>query len=164
MPSIQSLHFGLSDCTKETPHAEAKDSEHVTNHLWLSDVLYQFKPTASVWIWIILHDAFGIHGWTSYCWQTQHVDAIYFAICQFSCPDIVFSELPRIPPKGIITHVLLSTLITWIFGIITLRTCVSLTKQTLVAKICAIRWTNRLIQPDASRLPTNDVLSIPDQL
>ena len=89
---------------------------------------------------------------------------IYFAICQFSCPDIVFSELPRIPPKGIITHVLLSTLITWIFGIITLRTCVSLTKQTLVAKICAIRWTNRLIQPDASRLPTNDVLSIPDQL
>jgi hypothetical protein len=89
---------------------------------------------------------------------------IYFAICQFSCPDIVFSELPRIPPKGIITHVLVSTLITWIFGIITLRTCVSLTKQKLVAEIRTIRWTNRLIQPDASHLPTDDVLSIPDQL
>jgi hypothetical protein len=64
---------------------------------------------------------------------------IYFAICQFSCPDIVFCELPRMPPKGIITHVLLSTLITGIFGIITLRTCVSLTKQKLVAEIRAIR-------------------------
>jgi hypothetical protein len=89
---------------------------------------------------------------------------IYFAICQFFCPDIVFSKLPRIPPKGIITHVLLSTLITWIFGIITLCTCVSLTKQKLVAEICAIRWTDRLIQPDASHLPTNNVLSIPDRL
>ncbi len=31
---------------------------------------------------------------------------IYFAICQFSCPDIVFCELPQMPPKGIITHTL----------------------------------------------------------
>jgi hypothetical protein len=45
---------------------------------------------------------------------------IYFAICHFSCPDIVFHELPRMPPKGVITHALLSILITWIFGVITL--------------------------------------------
>ena len=83
---------------------------------------------------------------------------IYFAICQFSCPDIVFSELPRKPPKGIITHVLLSTLITWIFGIITLRTCVSLTKQKLVAEIRAIRWIDRLIKSETSHLPTDNVL------
>jgi hypothetical protein len=78
---------------------------------------------------------------------------IYFAICQFSCPDIVFCELPRMPPKGIITHVLLSTLITGIFGIITLRTCVSLTKQKLVAEIHAVRWTDRLIWSEDSHLP-----------
>ena len=86
---------------------------------------------------------------------------IYFAICQFSCPDIVFCELPRMPPKGIITHALLSTLITGIFGIITFRTCVSLTKQKLVAEIRAIRWTDRLIRSEDSHLPTNDVLPIP---
>ena len=86
---------------------------------------------------------------------------IYFAICQFSCPDIVFCELPRMPPKGIITHILLSTLITGIFGIITLRTCVSLTKQKLVAEIRAIRWTDRLIRSEDSHLPTNDALPIP---
>jgi hypothetical protein len=85
---------------------------------------------------------------------------IYFAICQFSCPDIVFSDLPRMPPKGIITHILLSTLITGIFGIITLRTCFSLTKQKFMAEIRAIRWTDRLIWSNASPLPTNDVLHL----
>ncbi len=65
------------------------------------------------------------------------------------------------PPKGIITHVLVCTLITGIFGIITLRTCVSLTKQKLVAEIRAVRWTDRLIWSDASHLPTNDVMPIP---
>ncbi len=65
------------------------------------------------------------------------------------------------PPKGIITHILLSTLITGIFGIITLRTCVSLTKQKLVAEIRAIRWTDRLIRSEDSHLPTNDALPIP---
>jgi hypothetical protein len=86
---------------------------------------------------------------------------IYFAICQFSCPDIVFCELPRMPPKGIITHALLSALITWIFGIITLRACILLKKQKLVAEICAIRWTDKLTQSDASHLPSDDVLPIP---
>ena len=83
---------------------------------------------------------------------------IYFAICQFSCPDIVFSDLPRMPPKGIITHTLLSILITGIFGVMTLRVCVALTTQKLVAEIRAIRWTDRLIRPDASTIHADDVL------
>jgi hypothetical protein len=60
---------------------------------------------------------------------------IYFAICYFSCLDIVFRKLPRMPPKGVIMHALLSILITWIFGVITLRAIFSLTKQKLVAEI-----------------------------
>jgi len=86
---------------------------------------------------------------------------IYFAICEFSCPDIVFSDLPRMPPKGIITHTLLSILITGIFGVMTLRVCVALTKQKLVAEICAIRWTDRLIQSAAHQLPIDDRPIIP---
>ena len=65
------------------------------------------------------------------------------------------------PPKGIITHILLSTLITGIFGIITLRTCVSLTKQKLVDEIHAVRWTDRLIWSEDSHLPTSDAIPIP---
>ncbi len=88
---------------------------------------------------------------------------IYFAINHFSFPDIVFSRLPRMPPKGILTHVLLSILITLIFGIITLCTCVYLTKQKLLVEICAIRWTVILIQPNTSHLHTNDALPIFDR-
>jgi hypothetical protein len=31
-PSIQSLHSGSSDCTKETPYAKTNDSEHVSDY------------------------------------------------------------------------------------------------------------------------------------
>jgi len=79
---------------------------------------------------------------------------LYFAICQFSCPDIVFSDLPRMPPKGIITHALLSILITGIFGLITFRTCVALTKQKFVAEIRALRWSDRLLRSVTHPLPT----------
>ena len=65
------------------------------------------------------------------------------------------------PPKGIITHTLLSILITGIFGVMTLRVCVALTKQKLVAEICAIRWTDRLIQSAAHQLPIDDQPIIP---
>ncbi len=85
---------------------------------------------------------------------------IYFTICKFSCPDLVFSALPQMPPEGIITHGLLGTLINCIFGIITFRTCVSLTQQKLLAEIRAIRWTDRLIQSDTTDSSTNDVLPI----
>ena len=29
---------------------------------------------------------------------------LYFAVCEFSCPEIVFAYLPRRPPDGILTH------------------------------------------------------------
>jgi hypothetical protein len=48
---------------------------------------------------------------------------LYFAVCHFSTPDIVFSDLPRMPPKGIITSILVKFNITGIFGIITVQTC-----------------------------------------
>jgi hypothetical protein len=43
---------------------------------------------------------------------------LYFAICHFSCPDIVFSDLPRISPKGFIMSIIVKTLITLIFSVI----------------------------------------------
>jgi hypothetical protein len=43
---------------------------------------------------------------------------LFFAICHFSCQDIVFSDLPRIPPKGFITTIIARMLITMIFSVI----------------------------------------------
>jgi hypothetical protein len=45
---------------------------------------------------------------------------LYFAICSFLCPDIVFSELPRIPRKGFITLFIVRAIITMFFGRIVL--------------------------------------------
>jgi hypothetical protein len=45
---------------------------------------------------------------------------LYFAICNFSCPDIVFSALPRMPPKGVITAFIVRAIITMFFGRIVL--------------------------------------------
>jgi hypothetical protein len=88
---------------------------------------------------------------------------IYFAICHFSCPDIIFAELPRIPPKGFIMSVLVNAIIAGIFGVITYQTCLRITKQQIVAEIKAkIRQqTNKPVQAkqDASYLSTEgDVL------
>jgi hypothetical protein len=84
---------------------------------------------------------------------------IYFAICHFSCPDIIFLELPRTLSNGFITSLLVNAIIVGIFGIITCQTCIRITKQILVAEIKAMirRKTNRLIQTksDSSYLPTN---------
>jgi hypothetical protein len=41
---------------------------------------------------------------------------LYFAICNFFVSDIVFLDLPRIPPKGLITSFIVSALITMFFG------------------------------------------------
>jgi hypothetical protein len=60
---------------------------------------------------------------------------IYFASCHFSCPDIIFLELPRIPPNGFITCVLVNAIIAGIFGIINFQTCIRIMKQGLVAEI-----------------------------
>jgi hypothetical protein len=51
---------------------------------------------------------------------------LYFAICNFSCPDIVFSALPKMPPKGIITAFIVRAIITMFFGRIVLRTSIRL--------------------------------------
>jgi hypothetical protein len=51
---------------------------------------------------------------------------LYFAICNFSCPDIVFSVLPRMPPKGVITAFMVRAIITMIFGRIVLQTSIRL--------------------------------------
>ncbi len=51
---------------------------------------------------------------------------LYFAICNFSCPDIVFSALPKMPPKGVITAFIVRAIITLFFGSIVLRTSIRL--------------------------------------
>jgi hypothetical protein len=63
---------------------------------------------------------------------------IHFAICQFSCPDIVFLKLPRKPPNGLITSALVNVIITGIFGVITFQTCIRITKLLLVSEIKAM--------------------------
>ncbi len=47
---------------------------------------------------------------------------LYFAICNFSSTEFVFLQLPRKPPKGVITSVLVQIIITGIFGIIAIQT------------------------------------------
>jgi hypothetical protein len=51
---------------------------------------------------------------------------LYFAICIFLCPDIVFLDLPRIPPKGFITSFIVSALIMMFFGRIVIQTFIQL--------------------------------------
>ena len=51
---------------------------------------------------------------------------LYFAICNFSCPDIVFLALPRMPPKGVITAFIVRAIITIFFGRIVLQTSIRL--------------------------------------
>ena len=51
---------------------------------------------------------------------------LYFAICNFSCPDIVFLALPKMPPKGVITAFVVRAIITLFFGRIVLRTSIRL--------------------------------------
>ncbi len=48
---------------------------------------------------------------------------LYFAINEFSCPEIVFSKLPWRPPNGFITSILAMALIFSIFSVITICTC-----------------------------------------
>ena len=48
---------------------------------------------------------------------------LYFAINEFSCPEIVFSKLPWPSPNGLITSILAMALIFSIFSVIAIRTC-----------------------------------------
>jgi hypothetical protein len=83
---------------------------------------------------------------------------LYFAVCQFSSPDIVFSELPKMLPKGFITSVLVNTLITGIFGIITFKTSVHIMRQILVTEIKAkIKWQSfKQVKNETIHLTTED--------
>ncbi len=49
---------------------------------------------------------------------------LYFAICHFSCPDLVFKTLPRQPPEGFIVDGFAMSSISFIFGLLTMRTWV----------------------------------------
>jgi len=51
---------------------------------------------------------------------------LYFAICNFSCPDIVFSALPKMSPKGVNSAFIVRAIITLFFGGIVLRTSIRL--------------------------------------
>jgi hypothetical protein len=76
---------------------------------------------------------------------------LYFAICKYLCPEIVFLLLPRWPPDGIITAFVILVLIGSIFGIIAIPTCFNISiysvQKSLVAKIKAtIRHTDKPIE------------------
>jgi hypothetical protein len=40
---------------------------------------------------------------------------LYYAICNLLCPVIVFSDLPRMPPKGFITSFIVMAVIMMFF-------------------------------------------------
>jgi hypothetical protein len=85
---------------------------------------------------------------------------LYFAICEYSCPETVFSLLPKQPPDGIITVFIISTLIGSIFSIMTIQTCINISIHSvwelLVAEINAAVWhIDRLIAPATTDNHTN---------
>ncbi len=51
---------------------------------------------------------------------------LYFAICHFSCPGLVFKTVPCCSPDGFITEGFAISIILVIFGIITLRAWIQL--------------------------------------
>jgi hypothetical protein len=85
---------------------------------------------------------------------------IYFATCHFPCPDIIFLELPRIPPNGFITWVLVNAIIAGIFGVGTCQTCIHIMKWGHVAEIKKkIRWqTVTLIEVEQNTSTNDDML------
>jgi hypothetical protein len=76
---------------------------------------------------------------------------LHFATCDFSCPEIVFSSLPRRPPDGTITAFIILVFIGSIFSVMAIRTCLDITVYSLwkflVAEIkVALRHTNKPIE------------------
>jgi hypothetical protein len=81
---------------------------------------------------------------------------LYFAICEYLCPDIVFSSLPRQPPDGIFMAFIILVFIGFIFSAMTIRTCFKLSSYSLrnylVAEIKAATWyTDRPIESSTTR-------------
>ncbi len=76
---------------------------------------------------------------------------LYFAICEYSRAEIVFRSLPKRPPDGIFTSFIISSLIGFIFAVMTIHACFKLSGHSLrtflVAEIQAkIRQTDRPIE------------------
>jgi hypothetical protein len=76
---------------------------------------------------------------------------LHFAICDFSCPEIVFSSLPRQPPDGIIAAFIILVFIGSIFSVMAIKTCFNITVYSLwkflVAEVkAALRHTSRPIK------------------
>jgi hypothetical protein len=95
-------------------------------------------------------DATQLHGYKTYYMSQDNLSGkhinksehsmlmtLYLAVCQFSSPDIVFLELPRMPPKGYITSFLVKLMITGIFSVVTFQTCSRMWKQICVTEIKA---------------------------
>jgi hypothetical protein len=62
---------------------------------------------------------------------------LYFAICKYSCPEIVFSLLLRRPPDGIIMAFVILVFIGSIFGIIAIQTCFNISIYTVWKSLVA---------------------------
>ncbi len=64
---------------------------------------------------------------------------IHFAICNFSCPEIVFASLLRQPPDGIIMAFIILVFIGSIFSVMAIQTCFNISiyslRKFLVAEI-----------------------------
>jgi hypothetical protein len=86
------------------------------------------------------------------CWTLYSMPiTLHFAICNFSCPENVFSSLPRQPPDRIITAFITFVFIGSIFSLMAIQTCFNISiyslQKFLVAEIkTALRHTNRPIE------------------
>ncbi len=78
---------------------------------------------------------------------------LYYAICHFSCPDLVFKTIPCCLPDGFITEGFAISIILVIFGIITLRAWIQLInlsfrrflQRLILREMCVYHTKNQLI-------------------
>ncbi len=97
--------------------------------------------------------------WMMIWWEHSMPMMIYFAICNFSCPDIVFSELPRMPPEGFITAFIVRIIITMFFGIIVLWTSIQLT-SLCIRQVTCLSWKDIIRLPYFLRESTSHATSL----
>jgi hypothetical protein len=84
---------------------------------------------------------------------------LYFAFCIFLCPDIVFLDLPRIPPKRLITSFIVSALIRMYYGRIVLQTSIQLMSLHIQQVKCP-SWKELIKLPYFLRESTSHATSI----
>ena len=81
---------------------------------------------------------------------------LYFAICHFSCPDLLFKTLPHWPPDGFILDRFAMSIISVIFGLLTLRMWVwllQLSQRQFITKYRQLDWckqVDNLLRKDGS--------------